>query len=240
MSQRLVFLGCSLSNEALTSWTRVLAERLDLPYVNLSQPAGNNLLQLHRLSDYLLSNDYGLDDIFVWQFTAFSRTNFVCPRNLVLDPKNDDRTIVEVLDSNRVNGNYDYIDLPNYFGADVISLLSNPHLEGIRSRLDPYGLRNLEPLLLQHVLSTVKLLTAAGHKVVTVFGWDNILAPEHKKQFLRKLKQLSTHHVHNNILDWCVEKNLEFMDDLHPQDESSIRWATTNVLPILQKILADK
>lgn len=239
MPGRIVFLGCSLSNEELSDWTSYVAGKVNLPYVNLSQSAGNNLLQIHLLEDYLLSDNYNSEDIFVWQFTSFTRTNFICSPNLLIDVSTG-LSIVDAIDQGERVSKYDYVSVPNYFGNGLIAVLSNPNLAHYRELLDPFGLQHIEPVLLQRVLANIKLLLAAGHSVITILGWDAVIDSSFKKPFLRKLKEMGVYHVHHSTAQWCAEKNLEFRDDLHPMGESSRKWAQTNVLPILQKIVAGK
>ena len=72
--------------------------------------------------------------------------------------------------------------------------------------------------------------------IIVYLGWswkdyDSIVDPSF--EFLKTAENISVIPKENNILDVCKSNNWSLRDDLHPTEESYIKWSNQILEPVL-------
>jgi len=244
--RKIVFLGNSLTakrkNSTTPSWAEKFAASVNLDHQNFAVAAGNNRTQALLLQNYLLSDNYHPDDIFFWEINATNRKNTIVNSSICIDTELS-LPIKNYLNNKNTDPNdYYFIELPNVFDPDnnLKMLLCHFPTNTIEHKLiDPYGFQSIDEVVLQETVFYINLLSQLGHNVIFTLGWEGCVAEKHKSTLLRLLNKERIKYIENDMLGWCVKQNIPLEDDMHPTQESTLRWARVHLTPLVQEIIKE-
>jgi len=235
----LITLGCSLSpsNENhVCCWAGSLAEHLQPEHhIHNAFGGGGNQQLLDYLSRYVLEHSLK-DHIIVYQITGINRGGGVFTKeslesaNITLNQKHKRKPHTNM-------GYWDTFD--SYFGDEQYTIWANTKYDIVKQQLK---LENSE-MKLTRLVSTLSLLSLAGAKVFTFRGWSGALAghtwtndvDDKAEDRWKKCKQVfnrtGVEYIDECLVDWCMENNLKFVDDWHPNFESHDMFADKFIVP---------
>jgi len=234
---KLVFLGDSFTNndymkENFGHWTNKLADDLGCEFLNFGVSNGNNNTQNKLLENYILSDDYSADDIFLWQSSYEKRSTLFLKKS---------QKLINILD--QIQQKYDtkiYENIPTFFDnsdSEIVNIKKFPETLPIMTK---YGLdfpQSIDKLELQEMLLIILLLSKLNHKVFLFLGWQDCISSDYVKQIKSKTNN-NFKFIDVPIKEWCIENNLLMADDgEHPDFESTYAWSNKFLKPELEKIL---
>jgi hypothetical protein len=217
VKSKLICLGCSL-----TAWAGLkekTAQLSNLNLVNLSESAGSNILQVHRLHEYILDNEISGDDIMLWQITGDVRNGLrlQASRNNVEKVKQIQLTQFTPI------SRYHYVDRSvNIFDREPrLDILCHSPILHEPTSIDLFDANQQT----QTLLATIILLHKIHSRLLVFFGWDGVLVNNNKQIFLSFLNKHSIPYIEQSYVNWVRQNNGEFHDNLHPTQESGELFA---------------
>jgi hypothetical protein len=208
---KLICLGCSLTHmPGLKEKTALLS---NLGLVNLSQGSGSNMLQVHRLQEYILYNKISGDDIVLWQITADSRNGLRLPSSYS-EAEQTKQTQLKVFTPKK---RHHYIEssLNIFDGEPRLDILCNSSILHKHHILDLFDANQQT----QTLLATIILLHKIHPRLLVFFGWDQVLTNANKKTFLSFLDKHAISYIEQSYINWVRQYNGEFIDSGHPTSE---------------------
>jgi hypothetical protein len=197
---KLVTLGCSLThNYGLAD---ELANLMNMELLNLAHVAGSNQLQINRFHEVILNKKIDKTDVIYWQVTGMARSY----SRLQMDRFKE----IDKIQKEQFTGFFHHYvcDSVNIFDKkNRIDLLSN-------SPINPIVLDVNQEL--QTLLSTIILASHFTHRIIVVFGWENVMSKYQMSIFKKQLLEHQINYIDESYLEYAIINGLEMMDDNHP------------------------
>jgi len=204
-ANKVITLGCSLTQQEGLS--NKLGDLLNMTVVNLAQGAGDNLLQVEKLQDFILDNDITKDDIIVWQITDIQRRH----KNVMMDQW---ETVKDIQRKHYTpkDAVHFYLKRRNLIDKKrrIVLLSNSPDVQS-----HDYD----ENAVLHTIISTMIMLNKIC-KLYVWFGWDKVLSPQQFDVFANILTTKKIAYNENFYVNWAHNNRYNFRyDNLHPDQE---------------------
>jgi hypothetical protein len=216
--KKYVALGCSLT--AQDGFVNYINQTYNLEIENLAVSAGSNLLQMHRLNNFLIDNQVGKNTTLLWQITSPHRGFEILP--MVQEQFKNGIPYSEF---------FDWIpEKVNFYKLEHVALLcNNDYVQNLNS--NPY-------YNMQTLMCDIYKWSNIVERIIVYFGWNSMLPLNQLQKsfdFIHKLKNVEVLNLESSIVDWCLNKKLQFDSSSHPTKDSYIQWGKEVLVPVIFK-----
>ncbi len=235
---RLIALGDSLTSKD-KNWPNPLSEQLNCELINFGITASQNLLQIQIFQDWLLDNDLKADDIVIWQIGMSSDPV------IAVGPEHTNRVerLERIMQNKFFMSHYFMRDENKIDNERRINLL---HVSPMYRKFNTTSHPNPEADVLQNMLFIFLMIKKMCPRLLVVLGADWMIKKEHWENMKKFFGEKNIDFVDESIVSWCIDKKLQFLEDLmesptshprgHPTEESVKIYTDEVLLPKLKSL----
>lgn len=232
---KLITAGCSLS--PIEGWASEVANLLQASHdwTHFGIGASSNGIQINLLEEEIVNYGIGEDDVVIFQITGQNRSWGIIDEKLY--PKYA-HTLDENSEFNASTGSVGtFVTQNNTFDNKKRYMLLKHH-EVIKAKgvTSVFYYNDIDPYVeLQRLLFTLIMLKKSGCKVFVFRGWEGVMSATSWGIFKEKFKLHDIFFFEECFVEWCLERNLPFIDDFHPIPKHSRIFAKDLINPILSR-----